>query len=89
MVGVVSGLTAAIASLLPLIILLAFLAYGFGQGTIQGITDVIAQVVVAGGWSWLYLLGAIVVYILAWIVFSMGGGVLGAVFWRKRDGLQA
>ncbi len=87
LVGAGSGLVAALASLSPVILLLSYLAYNFGQGSTQGIADVISQVWAIGkegGGSWLYLIGATFVYGLAWIVFGVVGGLLGAIVFRKK-----
>ncbi len=85
LVGAVSGFIAAIASLAPIIALLSYLAYSFGQGSAQGIAAVISEVWAMGeASSWLNLLGAILGYGLAWIVFGLVGGLLGAVVFREK-----
>jgi hypothetical protein len=85
-VGGMSGLIAGIVSLAPIIILLSYLAYSFGQGSAQGMAEVISQVWAMGeeGGTWFYLLGATLGYVLAWIVFGILGGLLGAIVFREK-----
>jgi hypothetical protein len=85
LLGAVSGFIAGIVSLAPIIALLSYLAYSFGEGTFQGISEVISQVWAMGEeGSWFNLLGAILEYGIAWIVFGMVGGLLGAVVFREK-----